>query len=101
MWMWIARLTVDASIDALMMLYTGFLPYAGDGYAFLLPAKYNPTKERPFPNTDCYFEDNFDQVTNISVIVEKSAKSKIEDYGKPEAYLEQLGYLLGVQSYAG
>ena len=87
--------------DALMMLYTGFLPYAGDGYAFLLPAKYNPTKERPFPNTDCYFEDNFDQVTNISVIVEKSAKSKIEDYGKPEAYLEQLGYLLGVQSYAG
>jgi len=103
-WMWIAaRLTVDGCIDhdALMMLYTGFLPYAGDGYAFLLPAKYNPTKERPFPNTDCYFEDNFDQVTNISVIVEKSAKSKIEDYGKPEAYLEQLGYLLGVQSYAG
>lgn len=80
---------------------TGFVPYAGDGYAFLLPSKYNPTKERPFPNTDCYFEDNFDQVTNISVIVEKSAKGKIEDYGKPEAYLEQLGYLLGVQSYAG
>lgn len=31
---------------------TGFIPYAGNGYAFLLPAKYNPTKERPFPNQD-------------------------------------------------
>lgn len=79
----------------------GFVPFAGDGYAFLLPSKYNPSKERPFPNTDVYFEDNFDQVTNISVITEKTSKSKIEDFGKPEAYLDQLGYLLGVQSYSG
>lgn len=67
----------------------------------MLPSKYNPSKERPFPNTDVYFEDNFDQVTNISVITEKTSKSKIEDFGKPEAYLDQLGYLLGVQSYSG
>ena len=40
-------------------------------------------------------------MTNISVITEKTSKSKIEDFGKPEAYLEQLGYLLGVQSYSG
>ena len=79
----------------------GFVPYAGDGYAFLLPSKYNPSKERPFPNTDAYWEDNFDQVTNITVIVEKAAKGKITDYGKPEAFLESVGYLLGVQSYSG
>jgi len=79
----------------------GFVPYAGDGFAFLLPSKYNPSKERPFPNTDCYFEDNFDQVTNISVIVEKAEKGSIDAYGKPEQFLEKLGYLLGVQSYAG
>ena len=67
----------------------------------MLPSKYNPSKERPFPNQDCYFEDNFDQVTNISVIVEKSNKGSIDGFGKPEAFLEQLGYLLGVQSYSG
>lgn len=88
--------------DALVSIdCVGFVPFAGDGYAFLLPSKYNPSKERPFPNTDVYFEDNFDQVTNISVITEKTSKSKIEDFGKPEAYLDQLGYLLGVQSYSG
>ena len=41
-------------------------------YAFLLPSKYNPSKERPFPDTDAYFEDNFDAVSNISVVVTKS-----------------------------
>ena len=79
----------------------GFIPFSGDGYAFLLPAKYNPTRERPFPNCDAYFEDNFDAVSNISVLVEKVGKSKIEDFGSPEAYLEQIGYLLGQQVYAG
>lgn len=81
--------------------FTGFIPFAGDGYAFLLPSKYNPTRERPFPNQDCYFEDNFDAVSNISVLVEKVNKSKIEDFGSPEAYLEQIGFLLGQQVYAG
>lgn len=40
-------------------------------------------------------------MTNISVIVEKSNKGSIDGFGKPEAFLEQLGYLLGVQSYSG
>ena len=49
-----------------------------------------------------YFEDNFDAVTNISVMVEKKCgKSKIEDFGSQEAYLEKIGYLLGQQVYAG
>jgi len=81
---------------------SGFIPYAGDGYAFLLPSKYNPTRERPFPNQVVYFEDNFDQVTNISILVEpKCGKTKMEDYGTPESYLEKVGYLLGQQVYAG
>jgi len=40
-------------------------------------------------------------VSNISVLVEKVGKSKIEDFGSPEAYLEKIGYLLGAQSYQG
>jgi len=81
---------------------SGFIPYSGDGYAFLLPAKYNPSRERPFPNQDVYFEDNFDAVSNISVLIEpKCGKSKIEDFGSPESYLEKIGFLLGQQSYNG
>ena len=40
-------------------------------------------------------------MSNISVLVEKVGKSKIEDFGSPEAYLEKIGYLLGAQSYQG
>ena len=64
-------------------------------------AKYNPGKERPFPDVDCYFEDNFDQVSNILVIAAKAKGNSIESYGKPEAMLSDFGYLMGVQTYAG
>lgn len=30
----------------------GFVPYAGDGYAMLLPGKWNPSKEREFAGMD-------------------------------------------------
>jgi len=36
----------------LSVCFSGFIPYSGDGYAFLLPSKYNPSRERPFPNQD-------------------------------------------------
>jgi hypothetical protein len=31
---------------------TGFVPYAGEGYALLLPSKWNPSKERDFPGVE-------------------------------------------------
>ena len=36
---------------------SGFLPYAGDGYALLIPSKYNPSQEKEFPGVDlsCVF----------------------------------------------
>ena len=30
---------------------TGFVPYTGDGFAVLLPSKWNPSKEKDFPGT--------------------------------------------------
>jgi hypothetical protein len=27
----------------------GFIPYQGEGFSVLLPAKWNPSKEKPFP----------------------------------------------------
>ena len=77
----------------------GFVPYAGDGYAMLLPGKWNPSKEREFAGMDvrcvaqhsCLqlrrarsrrrarsYEDNFDAVNNLFVIVKPAEKSKME-----------------------
>jgi hypothetical protein len=77
------------------------VPYAGDGYALLLPGKWNPSKEREFagmdvrcaaarefhPPASCEltpsqpprsYEDNFDAVNNLFVVVKPAEKSKIE-----------------------
>jgi len=78
----------------------GFVPYAGDGYAMLLPGKWNPSKEREFAGIDvrCVppgqhppgsegqaltraarsYEDNFDAVNNLFVLVKAAEKSKME-----------------------
>ena len=29
-----------------------FVPYSGEGFALLLPSKYNPSKEKEYPWTD-------------------------------------------------
>merc|ERR1712139_539277 len=80
---------------------SGFLAYAGEGFSLLLPAKWNPSKERDFPDITLRYEDNFDAVNNLVVIKEKTAKSRIEDYGSPEQFLNSFSFLLGKQSYAG
>jgi len=80
---------------------TGFRPYAGDGYAILIPSKWNPSKEKVFPGTDIYYEDNFDAVSNMSVLVTSTSKTKVEDFGSPEAFLEKVAFLLGEQAWQG
>jgi len=80
---------------------SGFVPYAGENYAVLLPSKWNPSKEREFPNVVLRYEDNFDAVSNMFIIIEKTDKSSIEGYGSPEKFLEQVSYILGKQSYSG
>ena len=32
-------------------LCAGFVPYAGEGFAVLIPSKWNPSKEQDFPGT--------------------------------------------------
>jgi len=75
--------------------FTGFTPYEGDGYTILLPAKWNPSKERDFPGTDLRYEDNFDAVNNLIVTINPTSKSKITDFGGQEAFLNEFSYLLG------
>jgi hypothetical protein len=70
-------------------------------FSLLLPSKWNPSKEKDFPNVALRYEDNFDAVNNLVVIKEKAGKSRIEDFGSPEQFLNSFSYLLGKQSYAG
>lgn len=81
---------------------SGFVPYAGEGYALLLPSKWNPSKEREFGDVVLRYEDNFDAVNNLSVIAAPAAgKTKIEDFGAPDKFLESVQYLLGKQVFGG
>merc|ERR1712224_924839 len=80
---------------------TGFVAYAGEGFSVLLPSKWNPSKEKDFPNVALRYEDNFDAVNNLVVIKEKTDKSRVEDFGGPEQFLNSFSFLLGQQMYAG
>jgi hypothetical protein len=80
---------------------SGFVSYAGDGFAMLLPASWIPSKERDNDSVVLRYEDNFDAVNNFIVIKKKTDKSKIEDFGTPEQFLESISELFGQQAWAG
>jgi hypothetical protein len=80
---------------------SGFVPYAGEGYALLLPSKWNPSKEREFPGVDLRYEDNGDAVNNLSVIVKPTSNKSIEDFGSPDKFLQENAYLFGEDVWKG
>eukprot|EP00879_Flechtneria_rotunda_P023381 GHRR01024731.1.p1 GENE.GHRR01024731.1~~GHRR01024731.1.p1 ORF type:complete len:207 (-),score=79.33 GHRR01024731.1:1429-2049(-) len=80
---------------------SGFVPYAGEGFALLLPSKWNPSKEQDFPGVVLRYEDNFDAVNNVTVISQPTDKGDIGGYGSPDKFLESVQYLFGQQSFAG
>uniref|UniRef100_A0A0F7CZ98 23 kDa subunit of oxygen evolving system of photosystem II n=1 Tax=Habenaria pantlingiana TaxID=1498489 RepID=A0A0F7CZ98_9ASPA len=80
---------------------TDYVPYNGDGFKLLIPAKWNPSKEVEFPGQVLRYEDNFDSLTNVSVIITPTDKKSIKDFGSLEQFLSQVDYLLGKQSYSG
>jgi hypothetical protein len=80
---------------------SGFVPYAGEGFALLLPSKWNPSKEKDFPGVVLRYEDNFDAVNNLSVICQNTDKSDITGYGAPDKFLESVQYLFGKQTFTG
>jgi len=80
---------------------TSFVPFAGDGYAVLVPGKWNPSKEREFEGMDMRYEDNFDAVNNMYVLVNKTSASSTESLGDLDKALAGFSYLLGSQSFSG
>jgi len=80
---------------------SGFVPYAGEGYALLLPSRWNPSKEIDFPGVDLRYEDNGDAVNNLVVIIQPTDKKSIKDYGATDKFLETISYLLGQQAFSG
>lgn len=80
---------------------TGFVPYAGDGFALLIPARWNPSKERDFPNVVFRYQDSFDDVNNIVVIAEPTTAQSIEGLGTPDKFLQDKAYLFGSSAFSG
>jgi hypothetical protein len=81
---------------------TGFIPYSGDGYAMLLPARWNPSKQREFPGTDLRYEDNtVGAINSATVIVQPASGGSISSYGSPEKFLAEHDWLLGKTSWSG
>ncbi|VAH46145.1 unnamed protein product [Triticum turgidum subsp. durum] len=60
---------------------TDFVAYSGEGFKLMIPAKWNPSKEREFPGQVLRYEDNFDATSNLSVIINPTTKKTITDYG--------------------
>ncbi|VAH46154.1 unnamed protein product [Triticum turgidum subsp. durum] len=71
---------------------TDFVAYSGEGFKLMIPAKWNPSKEREFPGQVLRYEDNFDATSNLSVIINPTTKKTITDYGSPEEFLSQQSY---------
>lgn len=81
---------------------TGFIPYSGDGFALLLPSKWNPRRQEVAPGVVLTYEDNGDAVNHVDVIARKSTASSIDGYGAPDKFLnEVIRPLLGEQVFAG
>ncbi|KAG6555704.1 hypothetical protein Mapa_002941 [Marchantia paleacea] len=80
---------------------TGFTTYSGEGFVVDLPSKWNPSKEIEFPGQVLRYEDNFDQLSNLSVSIVNAPVKSIKDFGSPEKFLEKNSYLLGKQAYQG
>ena len=81
---------------------SGFVPFAGEGFALLLPAKWNPSKEKDFAGVVLRYEDNFDAVNNLVVIQQKIGKGSIEELGSPDKFLQDNSFILGeTAAFAG
>jgi hypothetical protein len=64
----------DLSVHLLLFLclclccvWTGYIPYSGDGFAVLLPSKWNPSQEQDFPGV--VLRCDFEQVFIMFVVV--------------------------------
>ncbi|MQL41257.1 hypothetical protein EI012_25385, partial [Escherichia coli] len=80
---------------------TDFMPYDGDGFKLLIPAKWNRSKEVEYVGQVLRYEDNFDTTSNVVVTVTPTDKKSIKDYGSPEEFLSKVDYLLGKQAFFG
>lgn len=80
---------------------TGYVPYQGEGYALLIPSKWNPSREQEFPGTVLRYEDNGDAVNNVTVLVKPAGKNSIKDFGDPQSFLNDISFLFGDQSFFG
>jgi hypothetical protein len=75
---------------------------SGEGWSTMMPAKYNPSKETEYEGQVGRWEDNFDAISNSSVVVKPVNVSSVKDLGPLEDVLNTyVTPFLGVQSFEG
>lgn len=80
---------------------SGFIPYAGEGFALLIPSKWNPSRERDFPGAVFRYEDNQDALTHVLVTKNPTDKKSIEQFGSADEVLKTLSFYIGEQVFTG
>eukprot|EP00244_Chara_vulgaris_P009408 TRINITY_DN39_c0_g1_i2.p1 TRINITY_DN39_c0_g1~~TRINITY_DN39_c0_g1_i2.p1 ORF type:complete len:278 (+),score=56.68 TRINITY_DN39_c0_g1_i2:272-1105(+) len=81
---------------------TNSIPFTGEGFHVDIPSKWNPSPQKEFDGTVLRYEDNGDSVSNFAVIKSTAdGKSKIEDFGSTDEFLNKYAYLLGEQTFSG
>lgn len=76
---------------------------SGPGWSGQIPGKFNPSRQtEEFPGTTARWEDNFDQVSSVTMIVRPNGKNSITDMGSLDDFRNAvIVNLLGVQAWEG
>ena len=80
---------------------SGFIPFVGEGFALLLPSKWNPSKEAEFPGTILRWEDNSDALSHVVITRTPTDKASIDQVATPEKFLESISFYIGQQVFKG
>ncbi|XP_024389801.2 oxygen-evolving enhancer protein 2, chloroplastic-like [Physcomitrium patens] len=80
---------------------TGFTSFTDNGFSMDVRSKWNPSKEKEFPEIVIRYKDNFDATNNLFVSISPTTKSTISDYRAPEKFFDQVSYLFEKQAYDG
>jgi len=79
---------------------SGFVPYEGGGFSLLLPSRWVPTAERDAKDVVLRMEDTY-PANNLFVMAKKTDKKSISDFGPPEAFLKEVAFLFGDNTWQG
>jgi photosystem II oxygen-evolving enhancer protein 2 len=81
---------------------TGYYLVQKPDFSIQVASKWNKSKEQDFGGVALRYEDNFDLSSHVVVLkLPAGGKRSITDYGSPENFIKEVGYILGEQTFSG